>query len=504
MKVFYKPRWSNIITDLLLLSLNFLIIYGWFPLTTPVPFQKYFIPSLLFSVSWIFFSYFFQRYIPLRKQTYTKSLVKLLLVGSLQFVIYVTILHHFFKQYSGFVILAVTIGIFTIEFLYLLFYFSYRFATQFDISVSDEKERPQGKAREPREIDEESYTNLINFIERYSGKKALNFLQNRFDLRKDDVRVFLNTSIENLELIPHYHYSTFIYLRKLNDTEKINTFFSGINEKLPDNGNFVCCFEKKSTRKKKFLQKYPFGINYILYSFDFVVKRFIPKLFFSRRIYHSLNGGKNRILSKAEVLGRFYCHGFEVLEEKKIDGLLYVWAQRKRNATPVYNRAYGLLIKLKRYGKNGKVIYVYKFRTMHPYSEYLQDYVYQRHSLQDGGKFNKDFRVTTIGKFMRKHFLDELPMLINIFKGEMKLIGIRPLSRQYLNLYNDNIQQLRKKYRPGLLPPFYADMPRTLDEIQESEKKYLLACEKNGVLLTDIKYFFLILKNILFHHARSA
>ena len=141
---------------------------------------------------------------------------------------------------------------------------------------------------------------------------------------------------------------------------------------------------------------------------------------------------------------------------------------------------------------------------MHPYSEYLQEYVYQRHSLQDGGKFNKDFRVTTIGKFMRKYFLDELPMLINIFRGEMKLIGIRPLSQQYLNLYNDDIQQLRMKHRPGLLPPFYADMPRTLDEIQESERKYLLACEKNGVLWTDIKYFFLILKNILFHHARSA
>lgn len=504
MKVFYKPKWSNILIDLILLGLNFLVIYGWFPLTTPVPFQKYFIPSLLFIGSWLVFSYFSQRYLPLRKQTYMRALIKLLLVGSLQFVVYVTILHHFFKQYSGFVILAVTIGIFTIEFLYLLFYFSYRFATQFDISVSDDKERPQGKAKKPREIDEESYTSLLKFIEHYSGRKALKFLQNRFDLRKDDVRVFLNTSIENLELIPHYHYSTYIYLRKLNDTEKINTFFSGINEKLPDNGNFVCCFETKSTRKKKFLQKYPFGINYVLYSFDFFVKRLIPKLFFSRRIYHSLNSGKNRILSKAEVFGRLYCHGFEVVETKKIDGLMYVWAQRKRNSPLVYNRAYGPLIKLKRYGKNGEVIFIYKFRTMHPYSEYLQEYVYQQHSLQDGGKFNKDFRITTIGKFMRKYFLDELPMFINIFKGEMKLVGIRPLSQQYLNLYYDDLQQLRMKYRPGLLPPFYADMPRTLEEIQASERKYLLSCKKNGVFLTDMRYFFLIFKNILFHHARSA
>jgi lipopolysaccharide/colanic/teichoic acid biosynthesis glycosyltransferase len=504
MKVFYKPKWSSILIDLILLGLNFLVIYGWFPLTTPVPFQKYFIPSLLFTVTWLIFSYFFQRYIPLRKQTYTQALVKLLLVGSLQFVIYVNILHHFFKQYSGFVILAVTIGIFTIEFLFLFFYFSYRFATRFDISVSEYKERPQGTVRTVSQLDNESYNKLLHHIQQYSGKNVLQFLKRNFDLTKDDIRVLVNSDLENLELIPHYQFSTLIYLKKLNNTQKINSFFTIINEKLPDNGNFICCFETKSTRKKRILKKYPPVINYLIYSFDYLFNRFIPKIFVSRRIYHSLDRGGNKVLSKAEVLGRLYCHGFEVIKEQKINGILYVWAHRKSNPTSVYNRAYGPLIKLKRYGKNGKEIYVYKFRTMHPYSEYLQEYVYKHHALQDGGKFNKDFRVTTIGKFMRKYFLDELPMIINIFKGDMKLIGIRPLSQQYLNLYNDDIQQLRMKYRPGLLPPFYADMPRSLNEIQESEKKYLLACEKNGILLTDIKYFFLILKNILFHHARSA
>jgi lipopolysaccharide/colanic/teichoic acid biosynthesis glycosyltransferase len=504
MKVFYKPKLNSILVDVMLLGFNFLIIYGWFPLTTPVPFQKYFVPSLLFTVTWLIFSYFFQRYIPLRKQNFNHAIIKLLVVGTLQFILYVAILHNSFKEYSGYVILAVTIGIFCIEFLFLFFYFSYRFATRFDISISQYKERPQVTFRDVGQLDKESYNKLLQHIQQYSGKNVLQFLKQNFDLTKDDIRVLVNSDLENLELIPHYLFSTFIYLKKLNNTEKINSFFTIINEKLPDRGNFVCCFETKSTRKKRILKKYPPVINYLIYSFDYLFNRFIPKVFVSRRIYHSLNSGKNRVLSKAEVLGRLYCHGFEVIKEKKIDGILYIWSQRTRNTPLIYNRAYGPLIKLKRYGKNGKVIYVYKFRTMHPYSEYLQDYVYQHHSLQAGGKFNKDFRVTTIGKFMRKHFLDELPMLINIFKGEMKLIGIRPLSRQYLNLYNDNIQQLRKKYRPGLLPPFYADMPRTLDEIQESEKKYLLACEKNGVLLTDIKYFFLILKNILFHHARSA
>ena len=141
---------------------------------------------------------------------------------------------------------------------------------------------------------------------------------------------------------------------------------------------------------------------------------------------------------------------------------------------------------------------------MHPYSEYLQGYIFERNSLKEGGKFNKDFRVTTTGSIMRKYWLDELPMLINLFKGEMKLVGVRPISAQYYSLYSKELQQKRNKFKPGLLPPFYADMPKTLKEIEQSEMKYLLACESKGIFLTDLKYMFLILNNILFKKARSA
>jgi len=141
---------------------------------------------------------------------------------------------------------------------------------------------------------------------------------------------------------------------------------------------------------------------------------------------------------------------------------------------------------------------------MHPYAEFLQQYVYENNDLQEGGKFKRDIRVTSMGRFMRKYWIDELPMLINLIKGDMKLVGVRPLSKQYFNLYTPELQQKRTNYRPGLLPPFYADMPKTLDEIQASELRYLKQCETNGELRTDFKYFFLILKNILFNKARSA
>jgi len=70
-------------------------------------------------------------------------------------------------------------------------------------------------------------------------------------------------------------------------------------------------------------------------------------------------------------------------------------------------------------------------------------------------------------------------------------------------LYNSDLQKKRLKFKPGLLPPFYADLPHSLDEIQDSEMNYLLSCENKGVFKTDLIYFFRILKNILINNARS-
>ena len=139
---------------------------------------------------------------------------------------------------------------------------------------------------------------------------------------------------------------------------------------------------------------------------------------------------------------------------------------------------------------------------MHPYSEYIQDYIYNRSDLQDGGKFNNDFRITSWGRFCRRVWLDELPMLINVLKGQMKIVGVRPLSRQYFDLYSRELRERRIKVKPGLIPPYYYDMPSDLGQIQASEMRYLIAWEKHH-LLTDIRYFIVSLWNILLKHARS-
>jgi len=139
---------------------------------------------------------------------------------------------------------------------------------------------------------------------------------------------------------------------------------------------------------------------------------------------------------------------------------------------------------------------------MHPFAEYLQDYIYKGHNLDDGGKFKDDFRVANWGKIFRRLWIDELPMLFNFVKGDLKLVGVRPLTQHYFSLYPPGYRDRRLKYKPGLVPPYYVDLPKTIDEIIASEEKYLDLYD-NRPLLTDIKYFSLAFYNIIFKGARS-
>jgi lipopolysaccharide/colanic/teichoic acid biosynthesis glycosyltransferase len=103
---------------------------------------------------------------------------------------------------------------------------------------------------------------------------------------------------------------------------------------------------------------------------------------------------------------------------------------------------------------------------------------------------------------MRKLWLDELPMIWNMLRGEMKLVGVRPLSEHFFGLYPEDMQELRTQTKPGLVPPFYADLPVTLDEVIASERKYLEAYLKRPIA-TDWKYFWAAFYNIVIKRARS-
>jgi len=307
----------------------------------------------------------------------------------------------------------------------------------------------------------------------------------------------------NIAAQPNNRYRSIINLKRINDIPYLNQFFEAVNSKIPGYGTFIGCVETKNLRKKRIFKKYPFLLNYFYYYFlDFPVKRLMPKFKITSGLYHFLTRGQNRVITRAETLGRLISCGFDIVNEEYIDSLFYFAVKKIREPAFDPNPTYGPLVRLKRIGKNGRVIKVLKMRTMHPYAEYLQDYMYKMHNLTEGGKFDFDFRVSTQGKIMRKLWIDELPMLFNWVKGDLKLVGVRPISEHYFTLYDREVREKRIKYKPGLVPPFYADLPKTLREIQESEMRYLEAYEKKP-FRTDWVYFWKAMYNIVIKRARS-
>ena len=313
----------------------------------------------------------------------------------------------------------------------------------------------------------------------------------------------MSTATEfNISALPEKEYNYIINLKRINDIKNLDHFLDAVNHKVRQGGHFMCCVETKDLRKRRILKKYPPVLNYIYYTGDFVVKRVFPKLRITKWLYLALTKGNNVVISRAEALGRMVRAGFDISNESFINGYLYIEGKKKSNPLNIYGKNYGVLIALPRIGRNGDFIKVYKMRTMHPYSEYIQDYIYGLHDLESGGKFRNDFRITSWGSFSRKVWLDELPMLLNYFQGNMKLVGVRPLSKQYYSLYSPEMRERRVKYKPGLIPPFYYDMPGNLKEIEASENRYLDEYDKHP-FRTDIKYFSKSIINILLHKARS-
>lgn len=336
-----------------------------------------------------------------------------------------------------------------------------------------------------------------NFIEKYSD------LEDGWDM------VLLETSspLNLININPWYaNYENgtgcVVNLKRLNDIRFVNKFLESANERLRLGGHILGCVETSQLRKQRIMAKFIYPLNQLYYFFDFWVKRVWPKLPYLKKSYFFITNGHNRVISEMETYGRLYSCGYKVVETLKADGLLYFAAEKVKK--PEYNNGatYGPLITLNRIGKGGKPIKVYKFRTMYPYSEYLQQYVFEKYGLQSGGKFKDDPRINTLGKIMRKFWIDEVPMLWNLLKGDLNIVGVRPISNHYMSLYPKELQEYRKKFKPGFFPPFYADMPKTFDEIVASEERYLKAYEKNP-LKTNLRVLFKSFYNVIFRKARS-
>jgi lipopolysaccharide/colanic/teichoic acid biosynthesis glycosyltransferase len=293
-----------------------------------------------------------------------------------------------------------------------------------------------------------------------------------------------------------------ILRRRLNSIHRLNVTFKSIHRTLAKGGVLLGKAEPHDLRKARFFRgKNRFQIFWIRLA-DFLVTRVFPVLPWIGPVYRRVIRIPNRPLPKCNIIGRlFYC-GFKVEDTFTGDRYLYFKGVKDREPleAPV---AKALVFKQARVGRGGRIIHCYKLRTMYAYAPYIQEYIQERHKLEESGKIREDFRVNTWGQLLRRYWVDEIPMLWNWLRGDLKLVGVRPLSRAYFALYPKDLQEQRVLFTPGLIPPFYVDLPCGFEAIVESERTYLSRYQKRPIW-TDFGYFWRALYNIVIRRARSS
>lgn len=153
----------------------------------------------------------------------------------------------------------------------------------------------------------------------------------------------------------------------------------------------------------------------------------------------------------------------------------------------------------KRVGKNGKTIYLPKFRSMVKNADQVEFTLTkeQREQYKKEYKMDNDPRITKVGKFLRKTSLDELPNLISVFKGDISLIGPRPLMESEIDEKYGKDKQKLLSVRPGMIGWWAANgRSNCTYESGERQKLELYYVDHRSVLL-DLKIIFKTIGGVL-------
>lgn len=146
------------------------------------------------------------------------------------------------------------------------------------------------------------------------------------------------------------------------------------------------------------------------------------------------------------------------------------------------NKGAGAFFFQERPGKNAKIFKVIKFKTMTDERD------------AEGNLLPDEVRLTKVGKFVRSTSVDELPQLINVLKGDMALIGPRPLTPAYLYVF-DNFQRRRMEVRPGISGWAQVNGRQSLKLSKKFE--YDVWYVDHCCLKTDLKVIFMTIGNVL-------
>ncbi len=157
-----------------------------------------------------------------------------------------------------------------------------------------------------------------------------------------------------------------------------------------------------------------------------------------------------------------------------------------------------IVFRQKRAGKNGRPFTMYKFRSMHTNAEMLQSELIAFNQMSGPVfKIDKDPRVTPFGRFLRKTSLDEFPQLLNVLRGDMSLVGPRPLPLYEVEKFESPAQRRRLSMKPGLTCLWQVS-GRNEVKLFDQWVKLDLAYIDNWSLLLDLKILLKTVPVVLF------
>ncbi len=239
----------------------------------------------------------------------------------------------------------------------------------------------------------------------------------------------------------------------------------GVLEGVPYGGTVTDAIERARTQR----------IDTVIFAMPHVRRNYLVEFVDKASLYFphvlitpNLSGVTNSSVLARDLAGTF---GLEIKQN-----LLNSWARRAKRALDLIGAVVGgllvspllltiavlikmsspgpVLYKQKRLGAEGRYFYCWKFRTMYAdaaqlLTELLQSDTALRAEWEENHKLLNDPRITTIGRFLRKTSLDELPQLANVLRGEMSLTGPRPIVDAEISKYRE-AYELYRRVRPGM------------------------------------------------------
>jgi hypothetical protein len=195
----------------------------------------------------------------------------------------------------------------------------------------------------------------------------------------------------------------------LNNWYYINSKFQAHYHKLSPGGFLIVKFKSRNQvinrLKNQFFGK---SLSFII----IFVHDVLAKIPYLSKLINWIIKGKNKLLSEIEVKGRVYYNGFKIEKQFLVENEIYLILRKVNSISDNPNPSFHLITNLNRVSMFGNIIKIRKIRSMYPYSEFLQKDVFETNQLDTSGKFNDDPRITGIGKYIRKYWIDEIPQFL--------------------------------------------------------------------------------------------